>query len=169
MKARAKILEVLFDGKWHQIKDLKVYTKVSPRTLYKHLNALEAFIETKEDVTTHPHQVYHRASPPLLSLMVESELIKATTEGIMADLLNSKDLAPILKVINMLTNMQILLVLETIKKSNLDISEVERISFLMRSFVLTHFEYLMAGLVRATTKIINDVDFDQVRKDLQKV
>jgi len=168
LKARAKILEVLFDGKWHQIKDLKVYTKVSPRTLYKHLNALEAFIETKEDATTYPYQVYHRASPTLLSLMIESKLIEATTNSIIADLSNTKDLALILKFINMLTNSQILTVLETIKKSNLKFSDTEQISFLMRSFVLTHFEYLMAGLVKATSKIIDDVDFEQVRKDLKK-
>jgi len=166
LKARAKILEVLFDGQWHQTKDLKVYTKVSPRTLYKHLEALKAYIEKEEDETTYPHRVYYRASPTLLSLMVESKLIKATTDGIMADLSNTKDLASILKFINMLINSQILTVLETIKKSNLKFSDTEQISFLMRSFVLTHFEYLMAGLVKATSKI--DVDFEQVKKDLKK-
>jgi len=168
LKARSKILEVLSDGQWHQTKDLKVYTKVSPRTLYKHLEALEAYIEKEKDETTYPHRVYYRANQVLLSLMAEAELTEAFIKDVIANLSSTKDLTSILKFINTKINMGILLVLETIKKSGLDVANVEQISFLMRSFVLTPFEYAMAGIVKATTKIIDDIDFEQVRKDLKK-
>lgn len=170
LEARTKILEVLFDGKWHQTKDLKVETKVSSKTLYKHLDALANFIEKrvepKENLPKAP--VYYRATPTLLALKFESELTAASMKDIIKNLSNPKELVPFLKVINMLNNFQILVVLETIQKSNLKFSDTKQISFLMRSFVLTPFEHQMAALVKATSKIIDSIDFDQVRKDLKE-
>jgi len=168
LTARAKILEVLRDGQWHYTKDLKVYTKVSPRTLYKNLNELGAYIERKEDKTTYPHRVYYRASPTLLALMIKSKEIEAAMKTIMTELSNTGDLAPALEFINILNTSNILDVLEIIKKSNLKFSDIKQISFLMRSFVLTPFEHFMAGLVKATIRIIDDIDFEQVKKDLKK-
>ncbi len=168
LTARAKILEVLRDGQWHYTKDLKVYTKVSPRTLYKNLNELGAYIERKEDKTTYPNRVYYRASPTLLALMIKSKEIEAAMKTIMTKLSNTEDLVTALEFINVLNNSNILAVLEIIKKSNLKFSDIKQISFLMRSFVLTPFEHFMAGLVKATSKIIDEIDFEQFRKDIKK-
>ena len=169
LEARATILKVLSDGQWHQTKDLKVETKVSSRTLYKHLKELEAFIERREETEsgfpTPP--VYYRASPTLLSLIAESFVIKTTTEGIMADLLNTKDLSSVLWFVNKLTNVKILSVLSAIKKQSREVTDPE-LTFLLRSFVWKNYEYLTLGLVKTSMKIIDDLDIEQVSKDLRK-
>ena len=61
-------LRVMLDGKWHQTKDLKVNTHISPRTLYKILKKFKPFIERKEDKTTYPPLVYYRINDFLREL-----------------------------------------------------------------------------------------------------
>jgi hypothetical protein len=169
LEARTSILEVLSDGEWHQTKDLKVETKVSSRTLYKHLKELEAFIERREETESGfpKPPVYYRASSTLLALMAESIIIEGTTKGVMADLLNTKDLSSILCLVNKLTNSKILSVLSAIKKQSREVTDPE-LTFLLRSFVWKNYEYLTLGLAKASMKIIDDIDLEQVSKELGK-
>ena len=142
------ILEVLFDGEWHRVEDLKVETHVSPRSLYKNLNRLEGhLIEKKKEKTTYPNPTYYRASPTLRSLMVESFLI---------DITNNKDIQSALKLTNDLVNAKVKSVLSTIKKNN--VTDSEAILFLLRSFVLPFQEILTTGIIKASLPIINDLD-----------
>jgi hypothetical protein len=169
LEARTSILKVLSDGQWHQTKDLKVETKVSSRTLYKHLKELEVFIERREEKESGfpKPPVYYRASPTLLSLIGESLIIEGTTKGIMADLLNTKDLSSVLWVINEFSNGKILSILSAIKKQSREVTDPE-LTFLLRSFVWKSYEYLTLGLVKTSMKIIDDLDLEQVSKELRK-
>lgn len=160
------VLTILSDGQWHNTKDLKVETHVSPRTLYNNLKKLKNFIEREEDKRTYPHRVFYRATPTLLSLMLESVSIEGITKALMKDLLDTKDLASILKFFNELINAKILSTLSVIKKCNVTDSKV--VLFLLRSFVLECDEILIAGIVKASMKIINDIDLEQVKKNLRK-
>lgn len=169
LEARASILNVLSDGQWHQTKDLKVETKVSSRTLYKHLRELEAFIERREEKESGfpKPPVYYRASPTLLSLMAESLFIEDTTKGLMADLLNTKDLSSVLWVVNRLSSAKILSVLSAVKKQSRKIPDPE-LRFLLRSFVWKNYEYLTLGLAKTSMKIIDDIDLEQISKEIMK-
>ena len=155
-KATMSILEVLFDGEWHRVEDLKVETHVSPRSLYKNLNRLEGhLIEKKKDKTTYPNPTYYRATPTLLSLRFESMLIEKITKAMMKDLSNNKDIQSTLEYANEIINAKIKSVISTIKKEH--ITDSETILFLLKSFVFPFQEILITGIIKASLPIIDDL------------
>jgi DNA-binding HxlR family transcriptional regulator len=156
-KTTMSILEVLFDGKWHRVEDLKVETHVSPRSLYKNLKRLEGFlIEKKKDKTAYPNPTYYRATPTLLSIIAESFLIEKTTKAIMEDLSNNKDIQSTLKFASEITNAKIKSILSAIKKDKIKNTEV--ILFFLRWYFFPFQEILTTGIVKASLPIIDDLD-----------
>lgn len=62
-----KVLFALIDGQWHRNKELKERTKLTARTLSKHLGELEKnlhWVERKEDTESgeYPHPVLYKAT-----------------------------------------------------------------------------------------------------------
>jgi hypothetical protein len=164
-KSTMKFLEVLSDGQPHQVKDLKVYTKISPRTLYKNLSKLEPLIERFEEKRKGKPKpsVYYRASRRLFFLIAESKIIPLSVEEVLTDFSKDKDLGLALKRVNDLINGKVFVILSILKKSNIKDQEV--ILYLLRTFVFMNFEVLMFELVRASMKFINELDLEQIWKE----
>jgi DNA-binding HxlR family transcriptional regulator len=116
------ILLALSDGKWHRNKELKEETKLTPRTLSKHLNELEKelhWVERREDKESgeYPHPVLYRATDTILSYTIYMKSVFDSADIIQAELQETKDPLQILEEIHKINEYYFTLILETIQKN----------------------------------------------------
>lgn len=93
---RQLILMVLIDGQWHRNMELKKETRLSPRTLSKHLQELEKdfhWIERKEDTESgeYPHPVLYRATHSTISYATYIQSVIYNADEMEARLKETKD------------------------------------------------------------------------------
>jgi DNA-binding HxlR family transcriptional regulator len=116
------ILLILSDAQWHRNKELKEKTKLTPRTLSKHLNELEKelhWVERREDKESgeYPHPVLYRATDTILSYTIYMKSVFDSVDIIQAELQETKDPLQILEVIHKINEYYFTLILETIQKN----------------------------------------------------
>ncbi|MGD0029480.1 MAG: winged helix-turn-helix domain-containing protein [Candidatus Bathyarchaeia archaeon] len=163
---RWKILHVIRDGEWHQYKDIKKETDLSPPILAKHLKELRRFIEKKEGEEDN-RETYYKANSALMSAFFQMDLTNAEWEDIEEQFLKSKDLSFALEQLNTATNLNIIMALTNIKSKNFDIGNPEVVQLFFETFVFSPYEILVSKLVEASKKIIDDIDLNQVMKEFK--
>jgi len=163
---RWKILNVLRDGGWHQYKEIKEETDLSPPILAKHFKELRRLIEKKEGEEDN-RETYYKANPALMSAFFQMDLTSAEWEDIEEQFLKSKDLSFALEQLNMTSNLNIIMALANIKSKNFDIGNLEAVQLFFETFVFSPYEILVSRLVNASRKVIDDIDLNQVMKEVE--
>jgi hypothetical protein len=162
--ARRAIFEALYDGQWHRNMELKEKTKLSSRTLTKHLEQLikSCLVERKTDSESgkYPVPVLYRAEPELLAYMKSSLLKEDFAKNVNEMLKETNDPLMILEVIHDYSQLTFLHILEQIKRKK-DISD-EEIEFLEEVFLWSNYKSFTFELVEATRRIAESLDVSQL-------
>src|SRR5665648_541916 len=158
--AQRVIIKALFDGQWHRNMELKQKTKLSSRTLAKHLDEMvkAEVVERRVDNDSgkYPIPVLYKAKPVLLAYTKSSLLREEFSEKVETMLQETKDPLVILEVIHEYSQLGFLRLLGEIK-SNRKISD-EQIDFFEEVFLWSSYKSFMFDLVEATRKIIDTID-----------
>ncbi len=165
-EARNAIFEVLSDGQWHRIKELKEKTNISPTTLYNKLEALEelTLIERKEDIEKGKYAVLYKAIPELLTLIRIRRLTKETNQALEQLLVETKDPLFILDTIHLFSQLGVLTVLKSLtllKKKNRNISW-KLAEFFEETVIWYPYKSLTLNLITSSMKNIDDIDMKQL-------
>lgn len=162
--AQRIIFKTLYDGQWHRNKDLKEKTKLSSRTLNKHLTEMvkKCVVERKVDNESgkYPYPVLYKAEPELLVYMKSSLFREDFSKTIDAMLEETKDPLEILDVIHEYSQRAFLWILEEIKR-NKNISD-NQIEFFEEMFLWSNYKSFTFELIEATRKKIDNVDINQL-------
>ena len=165
------ILMALSDGHWHRNMELKEKTKLTPRTLSKHLNELEkelSWIERRVDTESgeYPHPVLYKAKLSTVAYAIYVQSIFDNTDDIEADLKETEDPLQILIELHKLNLHYLTLILETIQKDKC-ISQ-KQLNWMTQLFLYTPYEIYTENLITAFTKAVQfgaRFDIDQLRKN----
>jgi hypothetical protein len=162
--ARRTIFKALYDGQWHRNMELREKTKLSSRTLTKHLDQLikSCLVERKVDNESgkYPVPVLYRAEPELLAHTKSSLLREDFAENVYAMLKETNDPLMILEVIHDYSQLTFLHILEQVKLKK-DISD-EEIEFLEEIFLWSNYKSFTFELVEATRRIAESLDVNQL-------
>jgi DNA-binding HxlR family transcriptional regulator len=146
-KARWTFLTAMLNKDWVQTKDLKVYTHISPRTLYKILKDLKPFIERKEDKTTYPASVYYRLNGLIKEYLVTKlGMEKIVWKEIEEQFLKTKDVNLAINQVNAVVDCFLAMIIDGIKGDKWDMSREEAHVFL-DMFVWESYETLTRRLI----------------------
>jgi DNA-binding HxlR family transcriptional regulator len=159
-----KIWTALSDGQWHRTKNLKETTKLSPRTLHKHLKRLvnSDMIERKIDKESgkYPIPVLYKAQPEVIEYVKTSEIRKQFSDKIDAMLKETKNNPlVILDMIHRWNEMYFIRILRQIqnqKDMTFEDRETQR-----ELFLELNYRYFTRKLIEASNKIINEIDIDK--------
>jgi DNA-binding MarR family transcriptional regulator len=162
--ARRAIFKALYDGQWHRNMELREKTKLSSRTLTKHLDRLikSCLVERKTDNESgkYPIPVLYRAESELLAYMKSSLLREDFAENVNAMLKETNDPLKILEIIHDYSQLAFLHILEQMKRKK-DISD-EEIEFLEEIFLWSNYKSFTFELVEATRRIAESLDINQL-------
>ena len=165
-EARNAIYNVLSDGQWHRIKELKERTRISPTTMYRKLKLLEEnfLIERKEDVKKGKYAVLYKAIPELVTIIRMRKLTTDLSQTLEKLLAETKD--PLLAVdsIHLFSQLGILTVLKILsllKKEKRDIPWT-LVEFLEESLIWNPYRSLTLNLVRISMKTTDDIDLPKL-------
>ena len=162
--ARRAIFKALSDEQWHRNMELKATTKLSSRTLAKHLDKMveQQMIEKKTDMESgkYPHPVLYKAVPQTIYYIRFSMFREEFSKNIDAILKETKD--PLL-ILDMIHNWYQLIFLKILG----GIRENKNMTFEERDW---HEEVILFpiyrdctfALIEATTKIISEIDISQL-------
>ena len=146
--------------------ELEEKTKLSSRTLAKHLNEMTEIqaIERKTDVESgkYPVPVLYRTTPELQEFINANKLRTMVTDGIEPMLDETKDPLFVLDIFHITNQTFFLLLLEKIQKG--DITTREKINFLGKYYIWENCREWIPKLIEASCKIINEIDFIQLLK-----
>lgn len=162
--AQRVIFKALYDGQWHRNMELKDKTKLSSRTLNKHLNQLieMCLIEKMVDTESgkYPVPVLYKAKPALLAYMKSNLLREDFSEKVDAMLAETKDPLVILEVIHDFSQRSFMHILEQIKL-NKNIMD-EQIDFLEEVFLWSSYKSFTFDLIEACRRKIDTLDLNQL-------
>jgi len=163
-KAKRKILKALADGKWHRNMELKEKTRLSSRTLTKHLNWMKEhqLIKKKADTESgkYPIPVYYKATAALLTYIRASIQRQETIKRLEESLDYSKDPLLILEIIHVSSQLYFLDILRLIQ-NNENITN-EEINFHANCFLWENYKQYTSKLIYASRKIIKTINIDQL-------
>jgi DNA-binding HxlR family transcriptional regulator len=168
LNTRRKLFGVLSDGQWHQNKELREKTKISPRILQDHLNQMKRFdyIDKKEDVKNGKYAVFFKATPRLLkyiqastSMERNSKIREELSKGFPDALNESKDPYMLLDLINFNTQFYFTEFLTEIQQGEKISKEI--IDSFVKYFLLADYEHFISKLIRESCKMINKIDIRQ--------
>lgn len=163
-KAKWAILEALADGNWHRNKDLKEKTKLSSRTLAKHLERMVKIpvIERKEDNESgkYPIPVLYRIISPLDTYVRSNILRTLFADQIETILDETKDPLFILDTIHALSQEGFVELLRRIQQSE-NISN-EELYFFGECFLWANYKIFIARLMGASRKLKNELNIHQL-------
>jgi DNA-binding HxlR family transcriptional regulator len=147
----------LVDGQWHRIMELKEEIKLSPRTLYKHLNELEKelhWIERKEDTESgeYPHPVLYKANPTTIKHTKFVMSIHEYAEKIETKLKETRDPLLMLDDFHMLNKLIFTLTVMAIQSKKY--LTWKQIDYMTSFFLLSPYEIYTQNLITAVTKAI---------------
>ena len=162
--AQYSILKALSDGRWHRNMELKKETKLSSRTLAKHLKKLESLklIDRHEDDESgkYPIPVLYQATTDLIEFARTIRFVEETRNLIESALMESKDPLWLLEGIHAYSQVSFIQILNELKeKRNMSKDELEYIEQL---YLQTPYTFLMNSLIKASRKIIDEIDFDKL-------
>ena len=162
--ARRSIFKALSDGQWHRFIDLKEKSKLSPRTLAKHLNRMVKIqiIERKTDIESgkYPVPVLYKAVPNLMMYIDSSKMKEEFAKAVEPMLEESKDPLDILEMIHLISQTTFIQILEVIRKDkNITWDDIDYFS---ECYLWSTYKHFTMELIRATSKIIHNIDIDQL-------
>lgn len=163
-KASWSIFKTLSDGQWHRNMELKEKTKLSSRTLAKHLNHMTNLqtIEKRTDVESgkYPVPVLYKATPELTTY-IEASITREEIANELEPALNeSKDPLMLLEAIHAFSQIYFIELLTQIQQN--EIVTNEQISFFTECFLWADYKQYTSKLIEASRKIINDLNFTQL-------
>jgi len=163
-EAKWAILTALSDGQWHRNMELKEKTKLSSRTLAKHLNWMTKIrvIEKKTDVESgkYPIPVLYKVVPALETYVKASITRTWFANRIELMLDETKDPFIILDAIHAASQD---VFIELLKEIQQDISTTnEEIYFFGECFLWANYKKFVSKLIEASRKIINDLNITQL-------
>ena len=170
-KAKWSILKALSDGQWHRNMELKEETKLSSRTLAKHLNHMTNIqtIEKKEDFESgkYPYPVFYKATPELKIFVNATITRKKVLNGLEPAVNQSKDPLIVLDGIHAFSQLGFLDLLTYIQQNNIETNE-PAINFFAEIAIWGYYKQFIHKLIYASRKIINDLNITQLRIDQAK-
>ena len=180
INAKWSILKTLSDGEWHRNMELKEKTRLSSRTLSKHLKQMTELkiIEKKEDIESgkYPVPVLYKTTPII------------TGHGIVLDVINERILLP-REIIDEKLKLDLnqtkdpLIVLESIHESSEQhflglLSQIQhdknitdkQINILLECFLWEPYKQYTSKLLEASRKIINDFNItDLIENQIKRL
>jgi DNA-binding HxlR family transcriptional regulator len=168
--SQQRILLALIDGEWHRNKELKEKTKLTPRTLSKHLYELERkfrWIERREDTESgeYPHPVLYRATSSIVTMTIVMKTVFDNADDIETILKETKDPLQILEEFHKINEYYFTLILETIQKTKS--TYPEWIDPLMDFVFYEPYKIYTKEIVRAFTKVVRsdaEIDINNLRQ-----
>jgi len=162
-KSRWLILKTLSDGQWHRNMELKEKTKLSSRTLAKHLNQMTniQIIERKTDVESgkYPIPVLYKAAPKL-TIYMKSGISREEIANRMISALNeTKDPLIILEEIHASSQECFIELLTAIQQNKIVTNE--EINFFAEYFLWANYKQYISKLLEASRKIVNNLNITQ--------
>lgn len=165
------IILALSDGQWHRNKELKEKTKLTPRTLSKHLKELvkeHQWVERKEDTESgeYPHPVLYRITRSMLALAAFMKMVYDNADDIENDLKKTKDPLQILRDVHKFNLYYFTLLLETIQRDKYMSQKV--IDAITDFTIHTPYVTYTTVLIDAFTKAVQfgmRFDIDQLRQN----
>lgn len=152
-----QILMALIDGQWHRIMELKEETKLSPRTLYKHLNELEKelhWIERKENTESgeYPHPVLYKATRSTISYATYVQSVIYNADEMETRLKEAKDPLQILNDFHKLNEYYFTCsLLEIQKRKHMTQKQLDGMT---NFFLLSPYETYIKNLITAFAKAV---------------
>jgi len=163
-KAKWSILKTLSDGQWHRNMELKEKTKLSSRTLAKHLNHMTniQILERKTDVESkkYPVPVLYKATPELTTYIKASITREYFSNNLETCLHESKDPLFLLDTIHIFSQIGFIELLTQIQQNKIVTNE--EINFFAECFLWANYKQFTSKLIEASRKIINDVNITQL-------
>jgi hypothetical protein len=162
--AERSIFKALSDGQWHRNMELKETTKLSSRTLDKHLDKMIKLqmIEKKKDVESgkYPVPVFFKATPELTEYIRTTLFVEESRQRIEPALMETKDPLMVLEVIHHGSQLGLIKILTELKnRKNMTYSELY---YLEELFMVMPYNFFVHSLLEASRKILDEVDFDQL-------
>jgi len=162
--AQRSILKALSDGQWHRNMELKETSKLSSRTLAKHLDMLQKarVIVKKRDVESgkYPVPVFYKAQDILLIYMRSSLLREEFSNKVDAMTEETRDPLMILDVIHDFSQLAFIRILRQIQEDK-KITWEQR-NFLEEFFLWSNYKYFTMELIEASMRIVDKIDIDQL-------
>jgi DNA-binding HxlR family transcriptional regulator len=160
----SQALKTLSDGEWHRNMELKEKTKLSSRTLAKHLNQManRQIIEKKTDVESGkcPVPVLYRSTPELTTYVKASITREEVATELEPALNESKDPLILLEAIHASSQVYFLELLTQIQQNKIVTNE--QINFFAECFLWANYKQYTSKLIEASRKIINDLNIAQL-------
>ncbi len=162
--AQRSILKAFSDGQWHRNKELRETTKLSSRTLSKHLENLTQLqmIERKEDMESgkYPVPVLYKATFAALEYIKTSIFIEESSKNIEPALMETRDPLAVLEIIHMASELGLVKILTELKEhKDMPVAVVQYLEVL---FMEMPYKFFVLKLVDASRKIIDELDFDKL-------
>ena len=169
-KATWSILKTLSDGQWHRNMELKEKTKLSSRTLAKHLNRMTNLqtVEKKTDIESgkYPVPVLYKSTPELTTY-VKTTMARQEFGDQMEDSLNeTKDPLFLLDAIQAVSQEGFVGLLRKIQQ-NIIVTN-EEINFFAECFIWANYKQLTSKLIEASRKTINNFNINQLLTEQAK-
>jgi DNA-binding HxlR family transcriptional regulator len=147
----------LIDGQWHRNMELKKETKLSPRTLSKHLQELEKdlhWIERKEDTESgeYPHPVLYRANHSTVSYATYVQSVSYNADEMETRLKEAKDPLQILDYFHKINQYYFTLLLEEIQKNKY--MTQKQLDVLANFFLYSAYKIYTNNLITAIAKAV---------------
>ena len=150
--------------------ELKEKTKLSSRTLAKHLNHMTniQIIERKEDIKSrkYPVPVLYKATPELTTYIKASMTREKFADEMEPCLNESKDPLFLLDAIHAASQLGFITLLTHIQQNN--IITDEQINFFAECFLWANYKQFTHKLINASRKIINDLNITQLKIEQSK-
>jgi DNA-binding transcriptional ArsR family regulator len=161
--ARRSIFKALSDKQWHRNMELKATTKLSSRTLAKHLDKMveQKMIEKKTDIESgkYPHPVLYKALPGTIDYIRFSMFREEFSKNIDAILKETKDPLLILDTIHNWYQLIFLKILEGMQEKKMTFEERD---WHEEVILFPIYRDCTFALIEATAKIIDEIDISQL-------
>jgi DNA-binding HxlR family transcriptional regulator len=162
------ILITLSDEQWHRYKDLKEKTKLSSRTLSKHLNELRHelhWIEQEKDTSgKYPHSVLYRVTSAIAPYATYLENCSKIAENIERQIKENKDPISIVETLHKANLFYITSLLEEIQKKFVSKKQIEG---MMNLFLFSPYQVYIETLIETFTNKVRlgaKFDFKQLKE-----
>lgn len=154
---RQLILIELSDGQWHRNMELKKATKLTARTLSKHLNELERihWIERKQDKISglYPYPVLYKATRGIIAYGIYLKEISTNLDNIGTSLRDTEDPLQILGEFHKVNEYYFTLALERIQQNKQTIT-LEELDLIAEMFLYTPYENYVKELLEVVREQI---------------
>jgi len=151
-------------GRWHRNMELREKTKLSSRTLSKHLDEMvrAKVVERQVDNKSgkYPFPVFYRATPMLLAYTKSSLLREDFSQMVDAMLHETKDPLKILEVIHAYSDLGFLFLLKAIK-NNENVTD-EGVDFFEEVFLFSSYRSFIFDLVEASRRVLDNLDLEKL-------